>query len=67
MEEITKEEIEEISDHIWSECDNGEGLTGHGTYCMRLLEEVIWGRKPIVYDSGLDYFGLESWLEFPLV
>ena len=46
MKEITKEEIKEISGHIWAECDNGEGLTGHGAYCMRLLEEVIWGRKP---------------------
>ena len=27
MKEITKEEIKEISDHIWAECDNGEGLT----------------------------------------
>ena len=67
MREITKEEIEEISDLIWLECDNGEGLTGHGRYCMALLEEVIWGKTPIVYDTGLNYFGLEEWLEFRLV
>lgn len=64
QEEITKKEIDEISNEIWEQCNNGDGLTHHGSYCMNLLEEVIWGNKPVVYDSGLNFFGLEKWLEF---
>ena len=64
MQEITKEEIEAIYEEICTECDNGDGLTTYGSYCVSLLQEVVWGGKPVVYDSGLNYFGLEKWLEF---
>ena len=66
MREITKEEIDTIYEEICTECANGDGLTAHGSYCVSLLQEVIWGEKPVIYDTNLNYFGLEEWLEFRL-